>query len=648
MISIDNITVRFGGFELFSNISFMIGDNEKAALVGRNGAGKSTLLKLVARIDEPGEGTVAIPKGQRVGYLPQQMVLKSKRSVLDETLTAYSQIQELEDEIKKLNIELSERDDFESIQYLKLIEKLSNLNETYEALGGASIVGDAEKLLMGLGFRRDDLDKPTSTFSGGWKMRIELAKILLIKPEILLLDEPTNHLDIESILWLEDFLKRYRGSILLISHDRTFLDRVTSRTIEITLGKINDYNVPFTKFQELRGERQIQLMAAYRNQQKMIGKTEEFIERFRYKATKAVQVQSRVKQLEKLERIEIEENESNIHFKFPPAPRAGDIAIEASRVSKSFGEKNVLKDVNLTINRGEKVAFVGRNGEGKTTLAKTIVGELNHEGKLRIGHNVSIGYYAQNQDELLDESKTVFQTIDDIAIGDIRTKIRGILGAFMFGKEDIDKKVKVLSGGERSRLSMIKLLLKPVSLLVLDEPTNHLDIASKDILKKALQDFNGTLILVSHDRYFLNGLVEKIFEFRNNTVKEYLGGVFDFLEKRNINSFQELNQKVDEKDVSPETKSKSNRKKEYLERKDQVRQVRKLEGQVAKYESDIEDLEKQILAMDEQLSDPDSIPKGEEGTQFYSEYNKLKRQLDHLIYEWEILSEDLDQKKAES
>ena len=646
MISLDNITVRFGGFELFGKISFMIGDKEKVSLVGRNGAGKSTLLKLIAGIEEPNEGTIVIPKGQSVGYLPQQMVMKSQHTVLEETLSVFNKIRELEDEIEKLNFELSEREDYESTRYQKIINKLSQANEELEVLGGITILGEAEKVLMGLGFKYEDLDKPTSIFSGGWKMRIELAKILLLKPEVLLLDEPTNHLDIESILWLEDLLKSYNGSVLLISHDRTFLDRVTSRTIEITLGKVNDYNVPFSMFQKLREERRAQLLSAYRNQQKMIGKSEEFIERFRYKATKAVQVQSRIKLLNKLERIEIEGSESDIHFKFPPAPRAGDIVMEAVDLSKSFGDKNIINNVNLSIERGEKVAFVGRNGEGKTTLAKTIVGELEFEGTLKIGHNVTIGYYAQNQDELLDENKTVFQTIDDIAIGDIRTKIRGILGAFMFGREDIDKKVKILSGGERSRLSMIKLLLTPVSLLVLDEPTNHLDMASKDILKQALLDYNGTLILVSHDRYFLNGLVEKVFEFRNKKVKEYLGGVFEFLEKRNLNSLQELDHKTVLKVNNPVVKATSNRKKEYLERKDQARQIRKLEGQISNYEAEIEKLEEQIREMDEQLTKPESIPQGEESKLFYSKYNKLKRQLDHLIYEWEILSEELEQKKS--
>ena len=646
MISLDNITVRFGGFELFGKISFMIGDKEKVSLVGRNGAGKSTLLKLIAGIEEPDEGTIVIPKGQSVGYLPQQMVMKSQHTVLEETLSVFNKIRELEDEIEKLNFELSEREDYESTRYQKIINKLSQANEEIEVLGGITILGEAEKVLMGLGFKYEDLDKPTSIFSGGWKMRIELAKILLLKPEVLLLDEPTNHLDIESILWLEDLLKSYNGSVLLISHDRTFLDRVTSRTIEITLGKVNDYNVPFSMFQKLREERRAQLLSAYRNQQKMIGKSEEFIERFRYKATKAVQVQSRIKLLNKLERIEIEGSESDIHFKFPPAPRAGDIVMEAVDLSKSFGDKNIINNVNLSIERGEKVAFVGRNGEGKTTLAKTIVGELEFEGTLKIGHNVTIGYYAQNQDELLDENKTVFQTIDDIAIGDIRTKIRGILGAFMFGREDIDKKVKILSGGERSRLSMIKLLLTPVSLLVLDEPTNHLDMASKDILKQALLDYNGTLILVSHDRYFLNGLVEKVFEFRNKKVKEYLGGVFEFLEKRNLNSLQELDHKTVLKVNNPVVKATSNRKKEYLERKDQARQIRKLEGQISNYEAEIEKLEEQIREMDEQLTKPESIPQGEESKLFYSKYNKLKRQLDHLIYEWEILSEELEQKKS--
>ncbi len=648
MISLNNVTVRFGGIALFNQVSFMIRDREKVALAGRNGAGKSTILKLIKGIISCDEGEVVVPQDQVIGYLPQTMILNNQHTVLEESLVAFQEIRTLENKIHQLGRQLEERDDYESVSYLNLIHELTEANERFDILGGSNIMEDVEKTLLGLGFRKDDLNKPSATFSGGWRMRIELAKVLLVKPDVLLLDEPTNHLDIESIMWLENFLVSYPKSVLLISHDRTFLDRVTNRTIEINLGKIHDYNVPYSKYLVLRVERKDQVLATYKNQQKLIKKTEEFIEKFRYKATKANQVQSRVKQLEKLERIEIEENESSIHFKFPPAPRSGDIVVKVSNLSKNYGTKNILKDVNLTIERGEKIAFVGKNGEGKTTLAKIIAENLEHSGECKPGHNVSIGYYAQNQDELLNENKTVFQTIDDEATGNIRLLIRNILGAFLFGGEDVDKKVKVLSGGERSRLSMIKLLLKPVSLLILDEPTNHLDIQSKDILKKALLDYTGTLMIVSHDRYFMDGLVQKVFEFRDKQVKEHIGGIFEFLKKHKLDSLGELDKAVIKKQKNQrEIKNKSS-KEQFQARKKHEQAIRKLKNRINLLESQIEELENLLEKMDKALQDPTNAKTDVIEPEFYKEYNKLKINHDHRLYEWEILTTELEEKEAAS
>lgn len=647
MISLDNVTIRFGGIPLFSHVSFMIRDREKVALAGRNGAGKSTILKLIKGLISPDEGEVVLRQDHITGYLPQKMILNNQHTVLEEALNAFEEIRLLEKKIEHLNLKLAEREDYESESYLKIIHQLTDAHERFDLLGGTNIRAEVERTMLGLGFKQEDLEKPTAIFSGGWRMRIELAKVLLLKPDVLLLDEPTNHLDIESIIWLENFLVNYPKSVLLISHDRTFLDRVTSRTIEISLGKIYDYNAPYSKYLTLREERKEQILAAYNNQQKLIEKTEEFIERFRYKATKANQVQSRIKQLEKIERIEIEEHESNIHFRFPPAPRSGDIVVDVNDLSKKYDSNLILKDVSLTIERGEKVAFVGKNGEGKTTLAKIISKNLEHTGVCKIGHNVSIGYYAQNQDELLDENKTVFQTIDDEATGEIRTQIRNILGAFLFGGENADKKVKVLSGGERSRLSMIKLLLKPVSLLVLDEPTNHLDIQSKDILKKALLNYNGTLILVSHDRYFLDGLVQKVFEFREKQVWEHLGGIFDFLEKRKLDNLGELNKSKTGMPLSSGNKNDiKNSKTQYEARKKHEQALRKLRNKVQSLEAEIEMLENLIESKDKELQDPHNAGTVVFEPAFYKEYDQLKNDLNRKIDDWEALTLELEKKDS--
>ena len=648
MISIEGLSVAFGGNTLFDNITYVINKKDRIALVGKNGAGKSTMLKIIAGLQAPTSGNVNMPKDLTVGYLPQQMNLSDTRTVMEEAEQAFSHIFELQSRIERMNTELSERTDYESEYYQELIERVSNANEQLALIGASNYQAEIEKTLIGLGFTREDFGRDTSEFSGGWRMRIELAKLLLQRPDVLLLDEPTNHLDIESIQWLESFLSPRANAVVLVSHDRAFIDNVTTRTIEISLGRIYDYQVNYSRYVVLRQERLEQQMRAYENQQKQIQDTEAFIERFRYKATKSVQVQSRIKQLAKLERVEVDEvDTSRLNLKFPPAPRSGDYPIIAEGVGKNYGSHVVFSNATFTIKRGEKVAFVGKNGEGKSTLVKCIMGEIPYTGTLKIGHNVKIGYFAQNQASLLDESITVFDTIDRVAVGDIRTKIRDILGAFMFGGEASDKKVKVLSGGEKTRLAMIRLLLEPVNLLILDEPTNHLDMRTKDVLKQAIRDFNGTVILVSHDREFLDGLVSKVYEFGGGQVREHLGGIYDFLESRKLDSLRELEQRATvsktEKDgnISKDSASPAqseDSKLSYGEQKEFARRLRKAEKVVADIESEIAGLEKRIAEVEEKLATPD----GAADTSLYELHGQLKKQLDDVMWKWSEASEVLD------
>lgn len=648
MISIEGLSVAFGGNTLFDNITYVINKKDRIALVGKNGAGKSTMLKIIAGLQAPTSGSVNMPKDLTVGYLPQQMNLSDTRTVMEEAEQAFSHIFELQSRIERMNTELSERTDYESEYYQELIERVSNANEQLALIGASNYQAEIEKTLIGLGFTREDFGRDTSEFSGGWRMRIELAKLLLQRPDVLLLDEPTNHLDIESIQWLESFLSTRANAVVLVSHDRAFIDNVTTRTIEISLGRIYDYQVNYSRYVVLRQERLEQQMRAYENQQKQIQDTEAFIERFRYKATKSVQVQSRIKQLAKLERVEVDEvDTSRLNLKFPPAPRSGDYPIIAEGVGKNYGSHVVFSNATFTIKRGEKVAFVGKNGEGKSTLVKCIMGEIPYTGTLKIGHNVKIGYFAQNQASLLDESITVFDTIDRVAVGDIRTKIRDILGAFMFGGEASDKKVKVLSGGEKTRLAMIRLLLEPVNLLILDEPTNHLDMRTKDVLKQAIRDFNGTVILVSHDREFLDGLVSKVYEFGGGQVREHLGGIYDFLESRKLDSLRELEQRATvsktekvgniSKDSASPAKSEDS-KLSYGEQKEFARRLRKAEKVVADIESEIAGLEKRIAEVEEKLATPD----GAADTSLYELHGQLKKQLDDVMWKWSEASEVLD------
>ena len=646
MISVDKLKVEFGVKPLFQDVSYVLNDRDRIALVGKNGAGKSTMLKIIAGLQIPTSGTVSIPKETTIGYLPQVMNLTDEYTVLEETEQAFSHLTKLQQHLEQLNIELAQRTDYESEEYHKLIDRFTLETERYRMIGGDNYQAEMERTLTGLGFERSDFNRPTSEFSGGWRMRIELAKILLRHPDVLLLDEPTNHLDIESIQWLENFLKTYAGAVMLVSHDRAFINNVTNRTIEISCGKIYDYKVTYDEFVKLRKERREQQIRAYENQQKEIQEIKDFIERFRYKPTKAVQVQSRIKQLEKIVPIEIdEEDRSAIHLKFPPSVRSGDFPLICEDVRKAYGDHVVFHDVNMTIKRGEKVAFVGKNGEGKSTLVKCIMNQIPFDGKLTVGHQVQIGYFAQNQAQLLDEEKTVFDTIDYVAKGDIRTRIRDILGAFMFGGEASDKKVKVLSGGERSRLAMIKLLLEPVNFLILDEPTNHLDMRSKDVLKEAISAFDGTVILVSHDRDFLDGIVSKVYEFGGGKVREHLCGIYEFLQKKQLDNLNQLQtttpyglstyQREPDEKVEIVSEGKIN----YQLQKEQNRKQRKLERQVAECEAKIEHLEQQIKEVEEKLS----TVEGATDPTLYVRYQELKDQVAETEAAWEQYSMELEE-----
>lgn len=649
MISVESLQVEFGATPLFEDVTYVINKKDRIALVGKNGAGKSTMLKILAGLQLPTGGRVSVPKDTTIGYLPQVMILSNTHTVMEEAEKAFEHIAEMQENIEKMNRELAERTDYESESYQKLIERFSHENERFLMMGGSNYKAEIERTLMGLGFQRTDFDRPTSEFSGGWRMRIELAKLLLQRPDVLLLDEPTNHLDIESIQWLEGFLANHCNAVVLVSHDRAFINNVTNRTIEISCGRIYDYKVAYNQYVELRKERREQQLRAYENQQKQIQDTEEFIERFRYKATKAVQVQSRIKQLERIVPIEIdEEDNSSLRLKFPPAIRSGNYPVIAEDVKKAYGHQVVFDHVTLTINRGEKVAFVGKNGEGKSTLVKCIMGEIPFEGKLTIGHNVQIGYFAQNQAQMLDENLTVFDTIDRVAKGDIRLKIRDILGAFMFGGEASDKKVKVLSGGERSRLAMIRLLLEPVNFLILDEPTNHLDMRSKDVLKDAIRDFDGTVVVVSHDREFLDGLVTKVYEFGGGKVREHLGGIYDFLQKKKIESLNELQRSAPVKPLvsSPakpdETASASDTKLSYEAQKEQAKKLRKVEKQVAECEKKIEELEAEIKKLEERMA----TQEGASDMNLYERHTQMKKELEEAVEAWEKASMEWEELNA--
>src|SRR5665647_2402801 len=638
MISVEELYVEFGGFELFKQVSFIVNPRDRIGLAGRNGAGKSTLLKIFAGKQIPTSGRVVAPKDVKIGYLPQHMDTTDSSTVIQEAARAFEEIHVLENRINFLSNELSVRDDYDSVEYHQIMDELHEVNDRFHLLGGSNFHAFIEQTLIGLGFDRKDFERPTSEFSGGWRMRIELAKILLQKPHVFLLDEPTNHLDIESIQWLEKFLKDYAGAVVLVSHDRAFLDNVTNRTVEISLGKIYDYKVNYTKYLELRVERREQQMAAFRNQQKMIQDTEDFISRFRYKATKSVQVQSRTKQLDRVDRIEVDEEDTrSLNIKFPPSPRSGTVVFEAKDVSKRYGDLLVLDRVDLTLERGNRIAFVGKNGEGKSTMARIIMQELECTGEHKLGHNVKIGYFAQNQADGLDEELTAFDTIDKKAVGDIRTKIRDILGAFMFSGQDADKKVKVLSGGERARLAMISLLLEPVNFLVLDEPTNHLDIHSKGLLKQALLKFDGTLLVVSHDREFLDGLVDTVYEFRHHKTRQHLGGVYAFLQNRKLESLRELEISTPQKKEKKEVVVKEVVAVSFDERKEINRMISRVEKQISEAEFQISKMEEEIAVMDKKLADPSTIDNGS----LFDQYGKSKKRVEEEMKNWELLNDEL-------
>ena len=642
MISIQNLSVEFNSTALFSGVNFVINKRDKIALVGKNGAGKSTMLKIIAGLQEPTGGVVAAQKDITIGYLPQQMILTDERSVVEEVRTVFGKLDEMKASLARMNTELAERTDYESESYAELIDRISNLSDLVQMEESENGEAELEKTLLGLGFVRSDFDRNTSEFSGGWRMRIELAKLLLMRPDVLLLDEPTNHLDFESIQWLETFLKQKANVVVLVSHDRAFIDNVTNRTLEISCGKVYDYQVNYSKYVVLHQERIEQQMRAYENQQKQIQQTERFIERFRYKATKSVQVQSRIKQLEKIEEIEVDEvDNSRLNLKFPPAPRSGDYPVICEGVAKKYGDHTVFSNVDLTIKRGEKVAFVGKNGEGKSTLVKCIMNEIPYDGNLKIGHNVKIGYFAQNQASLLDGEITVFDTIDQVAVGDIRTKIRDILGAFMFGGEASDKKVKVLSGGEKTRLAMIRLLLEPVNLLILDEPTNHLDMKTKDVLKQAIADFDGTVIVVSHDRDFLDGLVEKVYEFGGGKVREHLGGIYDFLQHKQMESLRELEKSVPSKTDNDQIQEPavSSGKQSYAEKKEFEKQIRKAERLVKDAEAKVSQLEAELKVVEDKLA------AGATDNDLFERHGEVSKSLDAAMSEWEDATMELENLK---
>lgn len=642
MISIQNLSVEFNSTALFSGVNFVINKRDKIALVGKNGAGKSTMLKIIAGLQEPTGGVVAAQKDITIGYLPQQMILTDERSVVEEVRTVFGKLDEMKASLARMNTELAERTDYESESYAELIDRISNLSDLVQMEESENGEAELEKTLLGLGFVRSDFDRNTSEFSGGWRMRIELAKLLLMRPDVLLLDEPTNHLDIESIQWLETFLKQKANVVVLVSHDRAFIDNVTNRTLEISCGKVYDYQVNYSKYVVLHQERIEHQMRAYENQQKQIQQTERFIERFRYKATKSVQVQSRIKQLEKIEEIEVDEvDNSRLNLKFPPAPRSGDYPVICEGVAKKYGDHTVFSNVDLTIKRGEKVAFVGKNGEGKSTLVKCIMNEIPYDGNLKIGHNVKIGYFAQNQASLLDGEITVFDTIDQVAVGDIRTKIRDILGAFMFGGEASDKKVKVLSGGEKTRLAMIRLLLEPVNLLILDEPTNHLDMKTKDVLKQAIADFDGTVIVVSHDRDFLDGLVEKVYEFGGGKVREHLGGIYDFLQHKQMESLRELEKSAPSKTDNDQIQEPavSSGKQSYAEKKEFEKQIRKAERLVKDAEAKVSQLEAELKVVEDKLA------AGATDNDLFERHGEVSKSLDAAMSEWEDATMELENLK---
>ena len=648
MISVENLAVEFGATPLFQRVSYVINDKDRIALVGKNGAGKSTMLKIIAGMQQPTSGVVSVSGDTTIGYLPQVMVLSDEHTVMEEAEQAFAHISEMQERIDRMNDELAERTDYESEEYMQLVEKFTHESERFQMMGGMNYQAEIERTLMGLGFVREDFDRPTREFSGGWRMRIELAKLLLRRPDVLLLDEPTNHLDIESIQWLETFLATKANAVVLVSHDRAFINNVTNRTLEISCGQVYDYKVKYDEYVQLRAERREQQLRAYENQQKEIADIKDFIERFRYKPTKAVQVQSRIKQLEKIVPIEVDEvDNSSLRLKFPPSMRSGDFPLICEDVRKAYGEHVVFHHVNLTICRGEKVAFVGKNGEGKSTLVKCIMNEIPYDGMLKVGHNVQIGYFAQNQAQLLDGELTVFDTIDRVAKGDIRLKIRDILGAFMFGGEASDKKVKVLSGGERSRLAMIKLLLEPVNFLILDEPTNHLDMRSKDVLKDAIRDFDGTVIVVSHDREFLDGLVSKVYEFGGGQVREHLGGIYDFLQKKRIDSLNELQHAAPARQPAENAgggeKQVSQSRLTYEQQKEYQKKLRKLEKAVQQCEEQIGELEAAVKLLEDRMA----TAEGASDITLYERHASLKKQLDTVVEEWEQASIDLEEAQAE-